>query len=72
MPPRPNQRRISLDRIQILQSISTPLGFFVLVVLVVEVVFGIIAGLQQGPLGLALGSDALRVINIWAKREKAV
>jgi hypothetical protein len=49
MPPRSNQRRLSLDRIQVLQSISTPLGFFVLVVLVVEVVFGIIAGLQQGP-----------------------
>ena len=49
MPPRSDQRRFSLDRIQILQSISTPLGFFVRVVLVVEVVFGIIAGLQQGP-----------------------
>jgi hypothetical protein len=36
-------------RARLIQTVQTPLGFFVLVVLVVEAVFGIIAGLSQGP-----------------------
>lgn len=43
------QRRSLQDRTSLIQAIQTPLGFFVLVVLVVEVVFGIVAGLREGP-----------------------
>jgi len=42
------QRRSTVDRVGIIQAIQTPLGFFVFVVLVVEVVFGIVAGLRPG------------------------
>jgi hypothetical protein len=45
----PHNKPQRFDRVAIIQAIQTPLGFFVLVVLVVEVVFGIIAGLQSGP-----------------------
>lgn len=41
-------RRSQTDRVSIIQSIQTPLGFFVLVVLVVEVVFGVVASLREG------------------------
>src|SRR6266567_6431925 len=41
-----NQSRSSPSRIGIIQAVQTPLGFFVLIVLVVEVVFGIVAGLR--------------------------
>jgi len=46
MSPAKNQRRSSQSRIGIIQAVQTPLGFFVLVVLVVEVIFGIVAGLR--------------------------
>lgn len=36
------------DRINIIQTVKTPLGFFVLVVLVVEAIFGIIAATTSG------------------------
>jgi hypothetical protein len=36
------------DRKDVLQTIKTPLGFFTLVVLVVEIVFGVAAGLSRG------------------------
>src|SRR5260370_25686988 len=48
MAPSTKQRRSTADRVGIIQAIQTPLGFFVLVVLVVEVVFGIVAGLRAG------------------------
>lgn len=44
------------QRIDIIQGVRTPLGFFVLVVLVVEALLGITAGLSQGP-------DRTRLIN---------
>ncbi len=37
------------DRVSVLQTVQTPLGFFSLVVLVVEVVFGVVASLEAGP-----------------------
>ena len=49
MSPPKDQRRSTQNRVGIIQSIQTPLGFFVLVVLVVEVVFGIVASLREGP-----------------------
>jgi hypothetical protein len=38
----------SLDRANIIQTIQTPLGFFALVVLTVEVIFGIVAAMSAG------------------------
>jgi hypothetical protein len=38
----------SKPRASIIQAVNTPLGFFVLVVLIVEVVLGITAGLSEG------------------------
>lgn len=38
----------SVSREGIIQTVQTPLGFFVLVVLVIEVIFGIIAELSEG------------------------
>jgi hypothetical protein len=36
------------SRANIIQTVQTPLGFFALVVLVVEVIFGITANFSQG------------------------
>jgi len=41
-----NSRKPRSDRATIIQTVQTPLGFFVLVVLVVEVIFGLIASLS--------------------------
>lgn len=38
----------SVKRIDAIQTVKTPLGFFTLIVLVVEIIFGIAAGLSQG------------------------
>jgi hypothetical protein len=46
MPPRHVAH--NTNRASVIQAIQTPLGFFVLVVLVVEVVFGIVASLREG------------------------
>jgi hypothetical protein len=37
------------SRVDIIQAVKTPLGFFTLIVLVVEVVFGIVAAMSSGP-----------------------
>jgi hypothetical protein len=37
------------DRAKIIETVRTPLGFFALIVLVVEVIFGLVAGFSQGP-----------------------
>jgi len=42
------QAETSLDRISIIRTVQTPLGFFVLVVLVVKTILGIVAGLSEG------------------------
>lgn len=41
------QENKQLDRVKILESLKTPLGFFVLLVLIVEVIFVITLGLTQ-------------------------
>jgi hypothetical protein len=38
----------AVNRAEIIRTVQTPLGFFVLVVLIVEVVFGVIAGFSDG------------------------
>ena len=38
----------SLDRANIIQTIQTPLGFFALIVLTIEVIFGIVAAMSAG------------------------
>lgn len=38
----------TLQRTEIIRTVQTPLGFFVLVVLIVEVVFGVVAGFSEG------------------------
>jgi hypothetical protein len=45
---RSNNLETNSDRSQIIQAIRTPLGFFVLVVLVIEVIFGVIASAAGG------------------------
>src|SRR5262245_50750348 len=42
-------QRPSASRVEIVRTVKTPLGFFVLVVLVVEAIFGVVAGLSSGP-----------------------
>ena len=41
-------RKSEASRVDIIQTVQTPLGFFVLVVLIVEAIFGIVAGLSTG------------------------
>src|SRR5258708_17937113 len=43
-----NDAKSHVSRVEIIRTVQTPLGFFVLVVLVVEVIFGVIAGASQG------------------------
>ncbi len=58
-------------RIAIINTVQTPLGFFVLVVLIVEVIFGIISGLAAGSdrtyliFGM-LGLIFLLVLIVWS------
>jgi len=42
------QRKSEGSRVDIIQTVQTPLGFFVLVVLIAEAIFGIVAGLSAG------------------------
>jgi hypothetical protein len=42
------------NRVQIIKTVQTPLGFFVLVVLVVEVLLGALAGISQGKVNYSL------------------
>jgi hypothetical protein len=44
-----NEQRSEGGRVSIIQTVQTPLGFFVLVVLVVEVILGAVAGVSLGP-----------------------
>ena len=43
-----SNQKPAVQRADIIRTVQTPLGFFVLVVLIVEVVFGVIAGLSEG------------------------
>jgi hypothetical protein len=45
----PKQSRNEKNRVAIIQAVQKPLGFFVLVVLVLEVTFGIVANLKAEP-----------------------
>jgi hypothetical protein len=49
MPPNTPRRRSQYDRASIIQAVQTPLGFFVLALLVIEAIFGIVASLREGP-----------------------
>jgi len=46
MPPK-RERESNQTRINIIRAVQTPLGFFVLVVLIVEAMMGILAGISQ-------------------------
>jgi hypothetical protein len=43
------QQRSETGRVSIIRTVQTPLGFFVLVVLVVEAMLGVIAGVSESP-----------------------
>lgn len=47
MPPN-DEKGIPQDRVKIIETVQTPLGFFALVVLVVEVILGVLADGSTG------------------------
>ena len=61
-----NSRESDPKRVSIIQAVQTPLGFFVLVVLVVEVIFGIITGLSEGSLRTILAIAMVTLIFLLA------